>query len=110
LKIFMKLPSNRWILIKDRLKQVTIRSGRKTTRYVLVGETLKEEPVFPQKKFETLTIPSGRVNKFAIKLLDMRTPQDAIVILSPLDPENYKVVFTGINPQLIKDLINAVIE
>ncbi|MGB9828066.1 hypothetical protein IMZ38_03525 [Thermosphaera chiliense] len=110
MKIFMKLPSNRWILVKDRLKQVTIRSGRKTTRYVLVGETMKEEPVFPEKKFESLTIPSGRVNKFVIRLLDIRSPQDAIVILSPLDPENYQVEFTGINPQLIKDLINSVIE
>jgi len=110
LKIFMKLPSNRWILVKDRLKQVTIRSGRKTTRYVLVGETLKEEPVFPGRKFESLSIPSGRVNKFVIRLLDIRTPQDAIVILSPLDPENYKIEFAEIDPQLVKDLIHSVIE
>ncbi|MEM1834598.1 MAG: hypothetical protein QXO80_05220 [Thermosphaera sp.] len=109
-KIYLKLPNSRWILVRDRLKQVTIRGGRKTTRYVLVGETLKEEPVIDDKRFESLTMPSGKVNKFIIKLLDRKNPQDSVIVLTPIDPETYRVDVHGIKLQDVKELMDSILE
>ncbi|ADV65211.1 hypothetical protein Desmu_0908 [Desulfurococcus mucosus DSM 2162] len=68
MEVYVELRGNRWIRVTGRLKQVVVSKGRKSLRYVLVGESVGELPKLDGKY--ALRIPASKLNKVILRLIE----------------------------------------
>ncbi|MGC8954106.1 MAG: hypothetical protein ACP5N5_05260 [Desulfurococcus sp.] len=71
MEVYLELRGNRWIRVTGRLKQVVVSKGRKSLRYVLVGETVDKPPSI--KGWYSMKVPAGGLNKLILKLIEENT-------------------------------------
>lgn len=75
------------MLITRKIEQTTITKKRRTTRYILAGETAGSAPSL--NKYDSLKIPGNIVNKIISKLLDVGGDDEAVIEL--FNSEHYVV-------------------
>ncbi|MEL9908178.1 MAG: hypothetical protein QXP97_00255 [Desulfurococcus sp.] len=68
MEVYLELRGNRWIRVTGRLKQVVVSKGRKSLRYVLVGETIDKPP--STESWYSMKVPTGGLNKLILKLIE----------------------------------------
>lgn len=71
MEVYLELRGNRWIRVTGRLKQVVVSKGRKSLRYVLVGETVDKPP--STKSWYSMKVPASGLNKLILKLTEENT-------------------------------------
>ncbi|MEM1639825.1 MAG: hypothetical protein QXJ69_07145 [Desulfurococcaceae archaeon] len=104
MKVYLKLRNGEWVLITKKIEQTTITKKRRTTRYILAGETVESAPRL--NKYDSMKIPGSIVNKVVSKLLDVNENDEVVIEL--LDPEHYIVKVpkgkSGIIEKILVDL------
>jgi len=102
MKIYVKLRNGEWMLITRKIEQTTITKNRRTTRYILAGETASSVPSLG--KSDSLRVPGGIVNKVISKLLDVNG-EDAIII-EPLNKEYYVIKVPRNNREVVEKILS----
>lgn len=83
MKVYVKLRDDLWLMVTKKIEQTTVTKKRKTTRYILAGESIDAPPQIG--KHEALRIPRSMVNKVISRLIDIE--KDHTVIIEPKSPE-----------------------
>jgi len=85
MQIYLELRGKRWIRVSGRLKQVVVSKGRKSLRYVLIGETISGPPQVSDAY--SRKIPSSKLNKIILRLIESR--KDHTIVFEKTGVDEY---------------------
>jgi len=85
MQIYLELRGKRWIRVSGRLKQVVVSKGRKSLRYVLIGETISRPPQVSNAY--SRKIPSSKLNKIILRLIESR--KDHTIVFEKTGVDEY---------------------
>ncbi|MEM4718231.1 MAG: hypothetical protein QXE81_05680 [Desulfurococcaceae archaeon] len=105
MKVYLKLRSDLWLVITKKIEQVTITKKKKTTRYILAGEST-DNPVISEK-YVSIRVPRGVVNKVISKLLDLS--EEGVAIIEPISPEQCLIKVPRNNCSLIESVVKELL-
>lgn len=83
MRVYVKLRDDLWLLVNRKIEQTTVTKKRKTTRYILAGESVDKPEI--GEAYESVKIPRSIVNKVISRLIDVE--DDHIVIIETKTPE-----------------------
>jgi hypothetical protein len=91
-KIYLKTRSGKWMIINRKLEHVVIRGKKKSTRYILAGETT-DPPSYTTTTIRELELPATHVTKLISALLDKKR-EKLVVVIEPKSSTLYSVKVT----------------
>jgi hypothetical protein len=104
-KIYLKTRSGKWMIINRKLEHVVIRGKKKSTRYILAGETT--DPPSYTTTIRELELPATHVTKLISALLDKKR-EKLVVVIEPKSSTLYSVKVTEGDASIIDAIVEEI--
>jgi hypothetical protein len=105
-KIYLKTRSGKWMIINRKLEHVVIRGKKKSTRYILAGETT-DPPSYTTTTIRELELPATHVTKLISALLDKKR-EKLVVVIEPKSSTLYSVKVTEGDAGIIDAIVEEI--
>lgn len=104
-KIYLKTRSGKWVLISSKIEHVVVKGKKRSTRYILAGESTDPPGYTTIKK--VLELPASTTTKLILALLDKKR-EKLVVVIEPKSESHYSVKVVEGEPSIIDTIIKEI--